>query len=54
MDKRIILIPNQQPQFVGNWTFGEIRQMAQALLQWLDTIPLTIQQPAPVKSEQEK
>lgn len=52
--KSILLIPNQQPQFIGNWTVGEIRQMAQGLLMWLDAVPLNTNQPEPVKIEEKQ
>jgi len=35
--KHIVLIPNQPPVFVGDWTIGEIGQMAHGLLVWLDS-----------------
>ena len=43
--KSITLTPNQSPVFVGVWTIGEIRQMAQGLATWLDAIPLNIGKP---------
>ena len=48
--KRIILEPNKAPQMHGPWSVGEVRQMAQLLAAWLDSIPLSAtpdEQPQP-------
>jgi len=52
--KSILLQPNQQPQFTGSWTVGEILQMAQGLTMWVDAIPLNINQPELVKIAEKK
>ncbi len=44
-DKQIILCPNATPQFTGQWSVGEVRQMAQGLMMWLDSVPLNIGMP---------
>jgi|WetSurMetagenome_2_1015567.scaffolds.fasta_scaffold648994_2 hypothetical protein len=51
-NKSITLSPGHVPQFVGQWTLGEIRQMAQSLIMWLDAIPIT--KPEDVKISEDK
>ena len=40
--RSITLIPNQAPAIVGEWTVGEILQMLQSGIQWIQSIPLGI------------
>jgi hypothetical protein len=50
-EKQIILQPNQPPQFVGPWTVGEIMQMAQGLIRWLESLTVTNAKPDEEKHE---
>lgn len=42
---KIILEPQQPPKFEGNWRAGEARAVLVAALQWLDNLPLVMEQP---------
>lgn len=41
--KYILLVPEQLPQFIGDWKLGEIRAVLMFSLQWLDSLPLMMQ-----------
>lgn len=43
--KRIILEDGKPPEFIGQWTVGEVLQMAQQLAGWVER--LQVSQPTP-------
>jgi hypothetical protein len=40
--RKITLIPNQPPVFEGQWTVGEILQMAQLLANYVNSLPVSM------------
>jgi hypothetical protein len=45
MDKRIILQDGNPPQFDGQWTVGEVLQMADALARWVQSLAVNAAPP---------
>lgn len=39
--RMIVLEPNAEPKVIGAWSVGEVRRMANLLIAWLDSIPLS-------------
>jgi hypothetical protein len=48
--KRIILEDGKPPQFVGQWTVGEVLAMADALARWVQSLAVNV---APEQEPQE-
>ena len=49
--KRIILEDGKPPEFIGQWTVGEVLQMAQQLAGWVER--LHVSQPTPPDAAKE-
>ena len=43
--KRIILEIGKQPEFIGQWTVGEVLAMAQQLAGWVERLQVSQQTP---------
>jgi len=39
--KRIILEDGKPPEFVGQWTVGEVLQMAESLARWVQSLAVS-------------
>lgn len=53
--RKITLIENEPPQFDGQWTVGEVLQMADGLARWVQLLAVSppIQQPPEAAKENE-
>ncbi len=52
MTRRIILEDGKPPEFVGQWTVGEVLQISQQLAAWVQS--LAVSPPQPQKPETAK
>lgn len=52
--RRIILEDGKLPEFVGQWTVGEVLQMAQGLARWVEALAVNVEQPKPPPPEPKK
>ena len=43
--RQIILENGKHPQFVGQWTVGEVLQMAESLARWVQSLTVSAPQP---------
>lgn len=50
-DKKIILGDGRPPTFVGQWTVGEVLQMADALARWTQSLAVNVAPPETPQQE---
>lgn len=49
--KRIILEDGKPPKFDGQWTVGEVLQMAEALARWVQSLAVSAPPPSTNKTD---
>lgn len=51
--RQIILEDGKQPQFVGQWSVGEVLAMADALARWVQSLAVNMSSPDATKTQGE-